>query len=148
MLVQPRSVLVYRNDLFWKVNVTVVVSFEIGDTTSMFSFFRHVWDHLILLPGSEEVDRAILSLLDNRPASLSPSLFTPGLQQSVGSLWTQQIDPAGVLTRVQNMLAVTPRPWDRRNIKQHINSELLHKHSNSSVSGSNMLPRLCRFWTI
>lgn len=79
-------------------------------TSMLFFFFRHVCGHLILLPGSEEVHRAILSLLDNRPAALSPTLFTPGLQQSVGSLWTQQIDPTGVLTRVQNMLAVPPRP--------------------------------------
>lgn len=75
-----------------------------------FFFPRHVCGHLILLPGSEEVDRAILSLLDNGPASLSPTLLTPGLQQSVGSARTQQIDPTGVLTGVQNMLAVVPRP--------------------------------------
>lgn len=90
-------------------NVTVVVPFEVGDMTSMF-FFRRVWSHLILLPGSEEVDRAILPLLDNRPSPLSLALFTPGLQQSVGSPWAQQIDGARVLARIQNMLAVAPRP--------------------------------------
>lgn len=116
--------------------------FEGGDRAGMFFgflFFRHVWGHLILLPGSEEVDGAILPLLDNRPAPLSPTLFTPGLQQSVGSLWAQQIDPTGVLTRVQNMLAVTPRPWDRRNIIiQHIHSELLPRASTPT-------PQMC-FW--
>lgn len=60
-------------------------------------FFRHVCGHLVLLPGPEKVDGAILSLLDNRPASLSTTLFTPRLQEAVGSLRTQQVDSTGVL---------------------------------------------------
>lgn len=80
------------------------LSEEVGRTSMI------VFSHLVLLPGPEEVDRAVLSLLDDRPASLSLTLFTPRLHEPVGSLRTQQVDPTAVLTRVQDMLAVTPRP--------------------------------------
>lgn len=54
--------------------------------------------HLVLVPGPEEVDGAILSSLDNRPATLSSTLVTPGLQQTVGVAWSQQVDAAGLLS--------------------------------------------------
>lgn len=58
----------------------------------------HVWTHLVLLPSPEEVDRPVLPPLDDRPASLSPTLLTPGLQEAVGTLRAEQVDPAGGLT--------------------------------------------------
>lgn len=64
---------------------------------------------LVLLPGPEEVDRAVLSPLDDRPASLSATLLAPGLQQAVGALRAEQVDAAGGLPRVQHVLAVPPR---------------------------------------
>lgn len=54
--------------------------------------------HLILLPSPEKVNRPILSPLNDRPPSLSVALFTPGLQEPVGALWTQQVDCTGGLT--------------------------------------------------
>lgn len=57
-----------------------------------------VWTHLVLLPSPEEVDRPVLPPLDDRPASLSPTLLAPGLQEAVGALRAEQVDPAGGLT--------------------------------------------------
>lgn len=66
--------------------------------------------HFILLPVPEEINRPVLPLLDDRPASLAVALLAPGLQQSVGALQAEKVDPAGCLTRGQNVLAVLPRP--------------------------------------
>lgn len=54
--------------------------------------------HLVLIPSPEEVNRAILSPLDNGPATFSFAVFTPGLQQMVGVAWTQQVDATGLLS--------------------------------------------------
>ena len=54
-------------------------------------------NHLILLPVSEEVDRSVLSPLDDGPAALGLGLLAPRLQETVGTLWAQQVDPTGGL---------------------------------------------------
>lgn len=54
--------------------------------------------HLVLFPGPEEVDGAILSPLDNGPSPLSSALVTPGLQEFVSIVWSQQVDAAGLLS--------------------------------------------------
>lgn len=72
------------------------------------------WPHLVLLPGPEEVDRAVLPPLDDCPASLSATLLAPGLQQAVGALRSEQVDAAGALPRVQHVLTVPPRACGRR----------------------------------
>lgn len=59
---------------------------------------RDVSNHLILLPSPEEVDRPVLSPLDDRPPSLSPTLLTPSLHQAVSALRAEQVYPAGGLT--------------------------------------------------
>ena len=66
--------------------------------------------HLVLLPGAEEVDGAIHPPLDDGPASLGSALLAPGLHQTVGALWLQQVNAAGDLTRLQHVLAVPPWP--------------------------------------
>lgn len=71
--------------------------------------YMSVTPHLILLPGPEEVDRPVLSPLDDCPASLTATLLAPGLQQAVGALRSEQVDAAGGLTRVQHVLTVSPR---------------------------------------
>lgn len=67
-------------------------------TRSVFCRLACVWTHLVLLPSPEEVDRPVLPPLDDRPASLSPTLLAPGLQEAVGALRAEQVDPAGGLT--------------------------------------------------
>lgn len=74
--------------------------------------------YLILFPVSKEVDWPILSPLDDRPPSLSLTLFTPGLQESVGTLRPEQIDPTGSFTWFQHMLTVPPWPWVKGKYKQ------------------------------
>lgn len=81
-----------------------------SSNSGVFAGYKVVWNHLVLLPGPEEVHRSILSPLDDRPPSLSATLLAPRLQESVGALWAEQIDPTGGLTRFQHMLAISPRP--------------------------------------
>ncbi|KAG9337819.1 hypothetical protein JZ751_027470 [Albula glossodonta] len=61
--------------------------------------------HLVLLPGSEEVDRPILPPLNDGPATLGTALLTPGLNQTVGIAWAQQ-GSGWVLLRVGGALVL------------------------------------------
>ena len=70
--------------------------------------------HLVRLPVSEEVDRAIQAPLDDGPAPGVVSLVAPHLHEAVGVLWLHQVDGAGVVAVLQGLQAVSPGAWGHR----------------------------------
>lgn len=70
--------------------------------------------HLVRLPVSEEVDRAVQAPLDDGPAPGVMPLVAPHLHEAVGVLWLHQVDGAGVMTILQGLQAVSPRAWGHR----------------------------------
>ncbi len=64
--------------------------------------------HLICLPVSEEVDRAIHSSLDDSPAARILCLIAPHLHQLVGVLWLHQVHAAVSVTVLQSLQTILP----------------------------------------
>lgn len=86
--------------------------------------------HLICLPVSEEVDRAIHSFLDDCPATRILSLIAPHLHQLVGVLWLHQVHTAVSVTVLQSLQTILPGTLTKKKLTRsplvYFNKMILH----------------------
>lgn len=59
--------------------------------------------YLIRLPVPKEVDRAILTFLNDSPSTRIMSLVTPNLHESVAVVWFQEIHAASGVSALQSL---------------------------------------------